>query len=234
MRLMSGTLADAVFTDPPYNVRVAGHVQGRAKIKHKEFAFASGEMSECEFRSFLSTCLSSAAHASRDGAVHYICMDWRHIDALIEQGRKIYSAFLNLVVWNKTNAGQGSFYRSQHELIGVFRAGSGRHQNNVELGKHGRSRTNVWTYAGVSELWRRARRSDGYAPDSEARRPGGRRAARLHDQRKLGARSVSRVRDDPHRGGKNRAAVLRPRIRACLCRRRHSALAGLHALRRHS
>jgi len=151
-RLMSGTPADAVFTDPPYNVRVAGHVQGRGKIKHKEFAFASGEMSECEFRSFLSTCLSSAARASRDGAVHYICMDWRHIDALIEQGRKIYSVFLNLVVWNKTNAGQGSFYRSQHELIGVFRAGSGRHQNNVELGKHGRSRSNVWTYAGISSF----------------------------------------------------------------------------------
>jgi DNA modification methylase len=152
IRLMSGALADAVFTDPPYNVRVAGHVQGRGKIKHREFTFASGEMSDGEFRNFLSTCLSAAARASRDGAVHYICMDWRHIDALIEQGRKIYDAFLNLVVWNKTNPGQGSFYRSQHELIGVFRVGAGQHQNNVELGRHGRSRSNVWTYAGVSSF----------------------------------------------------------------------------------
>ena len=152
MRLMSGTLADAVFTDPPYNVRVAGHVQGRGKIKHREFAFASGEMSDGEFRNFLSTCLSAAARASRDGAVHYVCMDWRHIDALIEQGRKLYGAFINLVVWNKTNPAQGSFYRSQHELIGVFRVGEAGHQNNIELGRHGRNRSNVRTYPGVNSF----------------------------------------------------------------------------------
>jgi DNA modification methylase len=151
-RLMSDRLADAVFTDPPYNVRISGHVQGRGKIKHREFACASGEMSDTEFRAFLSTCLSSAVMQSRDGAVHYVCMDWRHVDALIEQGRKIYGAFLNLVVWNKTTPGQGSFYRSQHELIAVFRVGGDRHQNNVELGKYGRNRSNVWTYPGVNSF----------------------------------------------------------------------------------
>ena len=148
--LMGGALADAVFADPPYNVRVAGHVQGRGRVKHKEFAFASGEMSDGEFRTFLSTCLSTAARVSRDGAIHFVCMDWRHVDALIEVGRVTYGAYLNLVVWNKTNAGQGSFYRSQHELIGVFRVGDGAHQNNVELGRHGRNRSNVWTYQGIN------------------------------------------------------------------------------------
>ena len=89
---------------------------------------------------------------SRDGAVHFVCMDWRHIDILMEVGRDIYSSMLNLVVWNKTNPGQGSFYRSQHELIGVFRVGEAPHQNNVELGRHGRNRSNVWTYPGVNSF----------------------------------------------------------------------------------
>ncbi|MGE4173790.1 MAG: site-specific DNA-methyltransferase [Methylocystis sp.] len=151
-RLMQDELAAMVFTDPPYNVHIGGHVQGRGRVKHDEFAFASGEMSEREFEAFLAVCLESAAAVSRDGAVHFVCMDWRHIDLLMTVGRKIYGAMLNLVVWNKTNPGQGSFYRSQHELIGVFRAGAARHQNNVELGKHGRNRSNVWTYAGVNSF----------------------------------------------------------------------------------
>ena len=151
-RLMQGELAVMAFTDPPYNVRIGGHVQGRGRVKHDEFAFASGEMSTQEFEAFLAACLQAAAAVSRDGAVHFVCMDWRHIDLLMTVGRKIYGAMLNLVVWNKTNPGQGSFYRSQHELIGVFRAGAAPHQNNVELGKHGRNRSNVWTYAGVNSF----------------------------------------------------------------------------------
>lgn len=151
-RLMKGELAATVFTDPPYNVRISGHVQGRGRVRHDEFAFASGEMSDAAFRSFLSTCLGSAAAVSRDGAVHFVCMDWRYIDVLMAVGRNTYSAMLNLVVWNKTNPGQGSFYRSQHELIGVFRVGEAPHQNNVELGKHGRNRGNVWTYSGVNSF----------------------------------------------------------------------------------
>jgi DNA modification methylase len=151
-RLMKGELAAMVFTDPPYNVRISGHVQGRGRVRHDEFAFASGEMSATAFQSFLSTCLGSAALVSRDGAVHFVCMDWRHIDVLMAVGREIYGAMLNLVVWNKTTPGQGSFYRSQHELIGVFRVGETPHQNNVQLGKHGRNRGNVWTYSGVNSF----------------------------------------------------------------------------------
>jgi ParB-like chromosome segregation protein Spo0J len=151
-RLMNGDGADMVFTDPPYNVPVAGHVQGRGQVRHAEFAFASGEMSEGEFRAFPHACLGHAASVSREGCLHFVCMDWRHIGDLIEVGGQIYPAMINLVVWNKSNAGQGSFYRSQHELIAVFRTGEGAHQNNIELGKHGRNRSNVWNYPGVNSF----------------------------------------------------------------------------------
>jgi DNA modification methylase len=151
-RLMQNERAAMVMTDPPFNVAVQGHVQGRGRHKHAEFAFASGEMSDTEFRTFLTQCLRAAADVSRDGGLHYVFIDWRHVETLIGVGREVYGAMLNLVVWNKTNAGQGSFYRSQHELIGVFRVGEGAHQNNVELGRHGRSRSNVWTYAGVNSF----------------------------------------------------------------------------------
>jgi DNA modification methylase len=150
-RLMKGQLAAMVFADPPYNVRVAD-VQGRGRVRHNEFAFASGEMSDPAYVLFLSTCLGSAARVSRDGAVHFICMDWRHIDILMSAGRKIYADMLNLVVWVKTNPGQGSFLRSQHELIAVYRVGDASHQNNVELGRHGRNRSNVWAYPGISSF----------------------------------------------------------------------------------
>ena len=148
-RLMSGQMAAMAFLDPPYNVRVKS-VVGRGRIKHAEFAMASGEMSPSEFMAFLEEALGNAARVSRDGAVHFVCMDWRHIRELVEIGREIYDAMLNLVVWEKTNAGQGSFYRSQHELIGVFRVGKVPHLNNIELGRHGRSRSNVWHYSGVN------------------------------------------------------------------------------------
>jgi DNA modification methylase len=150
-RLMKGELAAMVFADPPYNVRVAD-IQGRGRVRHNEFPFASGEMSDPAYGSFLSTCFGSAARFSRAGAVHYICMDWRHIDILMGAGRKIYQDMLNIVVWVKSNSGQGSFYRSQHELIAVYRVDDAPHQNNVELGKHGRNRSNVWTYPGVNSF----------------------------------------------------------------------------------
>lgn len=150
--LMSGAAAAMVFADPPYNVRIVGHVRGRGRVRHDEFAFASGEMSVDEFRSFLTMCLRLASRASRGGAIHFVCMDWRHIDLLMGVGGEVYAVMLNLVVWNKTNPGQGSFYRSQHELICVFRMGDAPHQNNVELGRHGRNRSNVWTYPGVNSF----------------------------------------------------------------------------------
>ena len=150
-RLMGRDHASMAFLDPPYNVRING-VVGRGRIKHAEFAMASGEMSPSEFIAFLEETLGNAARVSRDRAVHFVCMDWAHIRELIEAGREVYDAMLNLAVWVKSNAGQGSFYRSQHELIGVFRVGEFKHLNNVELGRHGRYRSNVWHYAGVNSF----------------------------------------------------------------------------------
>jgi DNA modification methylase len=148
-RLMNGALAAAVFCDPPYNLR-AKSIGGRGKIQHSEFAFASGEMRPAQFRRFLCDTLSNGIRVSTEAAIHFVCMDWRHIADLIEVGREIYDTMLNLVVWNKSNAGQGSFYRSQHELIAVFRTGGHPHRNNVELGRFGRNRSNLWTYAGAN------------------------------------------------------------------------------------
>jgi DNA modification methylase len=156
-RLMSGKRAAMVFLDPPYDVQIRSIV-GRGRIKHAEFAMASGEMSPSEFTAFLEETLGNAARVSHNGAIHYVCMGWRHVAELIEAGREVYNAMLNLAVWVKSNAGQGSFYRSQHELICVFRVGNAPHLNNVELGRHGRSRSNVWHYAGVNSF--RARRMD--------------------------------------------------------------------------
>jgi DNA modification methylase len=146
---MGGTHASMAFLDPPYNVRVRDIV-GRGQVKHTEFAMASGELSRSDFIGFLKSTLTQAAVVSRDGAVHYVCMDWRHVGELIEAGGMIYGEMLNLAVWVKSNAGQDSFYRSQHELIGIFRVGAEAHLNNIELGRHGRSRSNVWHYAGIN------------------------------------------------------------------------------------
>jgi DNA modification methylase len=148
-RLVENCRADLAFLDPPYNLRIGG-VVGRGRTKHAEFAMASGEMSSADYGRFLHTTLLAAASVSRDGAVHFVCMDWRHVAALIAAAEPVYGAALNIAVWVKSNAGQGSFYRSQHELIGVFRVGETPHLNNIELGRHGRSRSNVWHYAGVN------------------------------------------------------------------------------------
>jgi DNA modification methylase len=148
-KLMGSDLAAMVFADPPYNVCIKS-VQGRGKIKHREFAMASGEMSKAEFKAFLLDTLAHAARHSVDGAIHYVCMDWRHLEEMLDAGKKVYSELKNLVVWNKNNAGQGSFYRSQHELIFVYKNGDGPHTNNFELGQHGRNRSNIWNYAGIN------------------------------------------------------------------------------------
>ncbi|WP_439573830.1 site-specific DNA-methyltransferase [Phreatobacter sp.] len=153
----SGTLVDAAFLDPPYNVPIGGHAV--AKGRHREFAFASGEMSEAQFRSFLSQTLGAAVEVSRSGAVHFVCMDWRHMDDVSAVGRALYGDLLNLCVWNKSNAGMGSLYRSKHELVFVYRVGKEPHLNMVELGRHGRNRTNVWDYASVNSM-RGSRRDD--------------------------------------------------------------------------
>ena len=151
-RLMAGHLASVVFEDAPYNVKIDGHVGGNGAIKHREFAFASGEMSSSEFTSFLATAFGYAARHSKPGSIHFQCMDFRHIDEIMAAGRAVYSELKNLCVWVKGNGGMGSLYRSRHELIFVFKHGSAPHINNVELGRHGRYRTNVWEYPGISGL----------------------------------------------------------------------------------
>ena len=147
-------LAEIVLTDPPYNVPIHGHVCGSGQVRHREFAFASGEMSEAAFTGFLETVFVHMARHSVDGALHFVCMDWRHMVEALTAGRSAYSELKNLVVWNKTNGGMGSLYRSKHELIFVWKSGSGPHINNVELGRFGRNRTNVWDYPGVNTFRR--------------------------------------------------------------------------------
>ena len=148
--LMEDEPARLVFTDPPYNVPIDGHVGGLGAVKHREFKMASGEMTSAEFEHFLKTVFGNLASASIDGAVHFICMDWRHLGEVMNAAAGIYSELKNLCVWNKNNGGMGSFYRSKHELVFVYKVGSAPHLNTVELGKHGRYRTNVWDYAGVN------------------------------------------------------------------------------------
>jgi DNA modification methylase len=148
---------DAAFLDPPYNVRISGHAN--AVGRHREFVMASGEMDETEFRAFLKQTLGVCASVSRDGAVHFVCMDWRHMDDVAAVGKAVYGDLLNVCVWNKSNAGMGSLYRSKHEMVFVFKVGNVPHFNAVELGKHGRNRTNVWDYASVNSF-KGSRRED--------------------------------------------------------------------------
>jgi DNA modification methylase len=158
--LMRRDRASMVFTDPPYNLPVAS-VQGRGKIRHRDFVQGSGELSPRAFTSFLRQSLSLAAKSSVPGSLHFVFMDWRHTREILAAGDNVYNELLNLVVWTKTNGGLGSLYRSSHELIFVFKYGSMPHLNNVELGRHGRNRSNVWTYPGVNTF--RAGRLDDLA-----------------------------------------------------------------------
>ena len=150
--LMGGEVADLVFTDPPYNVKIHGNVCGLGTVKHREFAFASGEMSQSQFTTFLTDTLGNAASVMRDGAIAFVCMDWRHMGELLAAGQQCFTELKNLVVWNKTNGGMGAFYRSKHELVFVFKQGTADHTNSFGLGETGRYRTNVWDYAGISSI----------------------------------------------------------------------------------
>jgi DNA modification methylase len=150
--LMGDERARAVFTDPPYNVKIDGHVCGSGKVKHREFAMAAGEMDKAGFTSFLRDALAAMADVSLDGAIHFVCMDWRHMDELSAAAAELYSELKNLVVWAKTNGGMGTFYRSRHELIFVYKVGAAKHLNTFGLGETGRYRTNVWEYPGVNSF----------------------------------------------------------------------------------
>jgi DNA modification methylase len=152
--LLQGQLADAVFTDPPYNVAINGHVSGLGGVQHREFVMASGEMSEGEFTQFLRTVCTNLAGSSREGSLHFICMDWRHMRELLIAAGSAYDEMKNLCIWSKDNAGMGSLYRSQHELVFVYKRGRAPHRNNVELGRHGRHRSNIWRYPGINSFSR--------------------------------------------------------------------------------
>jgi DNA modification methylase len=151
-RLLGGEAAQMVFTDPPFNVRIAGHVCRTGR--HDEFREAAGEMTRGEYLVFLKTVLGHMAESSQDGAIHQVFIDWRNLHALLEAGQQVYDELKNICCWTKTNGGMGSFYRSQHELIACFKKGTAPHINNIQLGRYGRFRTNVWSYAGANTFKR--------------------------------------------------------------------------------
>jgi len=155
--LLEGAKAAAVFADPPYNVKIEGHVCGGGAMKHREFAMASGEMTTDEFSLFLKTALGLAGARLAEGAVVYACMDWRHMAEMLAAGAAAGFDLINLCVWVKSNGGMGSLYRSRHELVFVFRNGPSKNLNNVQLGRFGRNRTNVWNYPGANSFPRKGR-----------------------------------------------------------------------------
>jgi DNA modification methylase len=144
--LMADRRAAMIVTDPPYNVPIAGNVSGLGAIHHQDFVMGCGEMDEAQFIAFLTGACALHARYSANGSLHFVFMDWRHLAELLAAGREVYTSLLNLCVWVKNNGGMGSFYRSQHELVLVFKHGRAPHRNNIKLGQFGRNRTNVWNY----------------------------------------------------------------------------------------
>ncbi|MBA4274950.1 MAG: DNA methylase N-4 [Alphaproteobacteria bacterium] len=150
--LMQGDKAQAIITDPPYSVPIQGHVCGLGKIKHREFLMGGGEMTDPEFDAFLEAFMANCVAHSVDGSLHYVFIDWRHVYNVIGAGRQHYSELKNICVWAKLNGGMGAMYRSQHEMVVLFKNGTAPHINTIQLGKYGRYRTNVWTFAGVNSF----------------------------------------------------------------------------------
>lgn len=151
-QVLNGARAQAVLSDPPWNVPISGHVGNSGRTQHPEFTMASGEMSEEAFEAFLRDVMANMTDALIEGGLMYLFIDWRHVEMLLRIGGSLGLSLENLIVWNKTNAGMGSFYRSQHELIPLFKKPGASHINNVQLGSHGRYRSNVWTYAGSNSF----------------------------------------------------------------------------------
>ena len=182
--LLGNEKAQMVICDPPYNVKIDGHVSGLGEVKHTEFAMASGEMTSKEFTAFLSTAANRLAQFSIDGSLHYLFMDWRHLQELLNGAGSNYASVLNICIWDKGQGGMGSLYRSQHECVVVFKAGKNPHINNVALGKHGRNRTNVWRYPGANSMT-----------------PGRKKKLALHPTIKPVALIADAILDASHRGG---------------------------------
>ena len=147
--LTQGELAQIVITDPPYNCKINGHVCGLGKTQHEEFAMASGEMTDTEFAEFISKFIQNLIKFSVDGSLHYLFIDWIGLNTLLTEGKKHYTELKNIAVWNKGVGGMGAMYRSQHEMVPIFKNGKAKHQNHIQLGKNGRYRTNVWDYPGI-------------------------------------------------------------------------------------
>jgi DNA modification methylase len=152
--LLSGEKAAATFTDPPYNVKINGNAAGHGRTSYREFSMAVGEMSPTEFANFLTTALSNIATNSVPGGLIYGCMDWRHMGEMLAAGQASALELLNVCVWVKPNGRLGSFYKSRHELVFVFKNGKDAHRNNIQLGRYGRNRTNVWNYSAPSSFGR--------------------------------------------------------------------------------
>lgn len=148
--------AQMVFADPPYNIPIQGNTSGHGRIQYRDFTMAVGELDAVEFTSFLTRCCALMAKYSIDGSIHFLCMDWRHVAELLEAGRLAYAELKNFCVWDKGSGGLGSFYRSAHEFVVVFKNGSASHRNNLQLGRYGRNRTNVWQYPRVSSFGRQS------------------------------------------------------------------------------
>jgi hypothetical protein len=158
--LMQGRSAALVVCDVPFNLPVHGFISGGGKVRHREFAHASGEMSSAQFTQFLTSAFALLAEHAVDGSLHYHFIDWRHQRELMDAGAAAYTELKNLCIWAKTNGGQGSMYRSAHELVYVYKSGSGPHQNHINLGANGRYRTNVWTYAGANTFAKKGEEKD--------------------------------------------------------------------------
>src|SRR6266571_2045863 len=152
--LMKGKRAQVVFADFPYNVPISGHAGGKGRFQHRELLGASGEKTSGQFIHFLATGMHLLVRYSVDGSLHFQCMDWRHAFEILTAGKQAYTELKNICVWVKSNAGMGSHYRSQHELVFVFKSGRAPHRNNIELGRHGRNRSNVWNYPSPSSFGR--------------------------------------------------------------------------------
>ena len=149
-KLMRDVLADQVLTDPPYNLS-ANSIGNSGNTKHDNFAMAAGEMSDEEFCKFLQIVMQRCSDHSKQNALHYFWMDWRHAINILFSGHKVFPLLINMCVWVKASGGMGKLYRSQHELCFVF--GNDKHYvDNVQLGKNGRYRTNVWHCAGVNSF----------------------------------------------------------------------------------
>ena len=226
--LLDGEAAQMVFTDPPYNVPIDGNVCGLGRVRHKEFAMASGEMSEAEFSNFLEVALRHLCTHSRDGAIHYICMDWRHIRELLTVGRGVYSELKNICVWNKSNGGMGALYRSKHEFIPVFKAGTGPHIKQCRPRRLWAQPHERLGLCRDQRIRQRPGRPTGHAPDGQTGRHGRGCRSRLLAPQRDRARPLCGIGYYHHRRRTRGAPRLRHRDRPRIHRHRAAAIPHIH------